>query len=246
MNSDRPFDLTNVTKEDFLVKDLDKVQAAYADFPGKMYAGRLPADNGSREGMTMFWLFEPEEQQIDNTMVTWLNGGPGCSSFNCGVMMEHSPVTQPLRPAGFCCLKPTPDLQYNENTWTKATTMLYVEHPWGTGFSYGLPEPQTEFEASGDLYAFFQNFFFVFDHLADYQFFVFGESYAGMFVPSILRYFHHQNKALEEKKTTPNRSSGSNLPQKINLAGGAIVSSTRDRYFPGAYLFDILFVWIAI
>ena len=51
-------------------------------------------------------------------------------------MMEHSPVTQPLKPAGFCCLKPNPNLEVNEHAWTRATTMLYVEHPWGTGFSY--------------------------------------------------------------------------------------------------------------
>lgn len=54
------------------------------------------------------------------------------SSFNCGVMMEHSPVTQPLHDAGYCCLKPTPQLSFNEHAWTRATTMLYVEHPIGT------------------------------------------------------------------------------------------------------------------
>ncbi len=88
--------------------------------------------------------------------------------------------------------------------------MLYVEHPWGTGFSRGEPEPATEIEASGDLYAFVQNFFLVFPDLAGRGLWVFGESYAGMFVPSILHYFHRQN--LKGDK-----------PQ-INIAGGAIVS----------------------
>jgi carboxypeptidase C (cathepsin A) len=125
-------------------------------------------------------------------------------------MMEHSPVTQPLKPAGFCCLKPNPNLEVNEHAWTRATTMLYVEHPWGTGFSYGRPEPATEIEASGDLYAFVQNFFVVFPDLAARKIYIFGESYAGMFVPSILHHFHHENL----KKDKP----------EINIAGGAIVS----------------------
>lgn len=124
--------------------------------------------------------------------------------------MEHSPVTQPLKPAGFCCLKANPKLEVNEHAWTRATTMLYVEHPWGTGFSYGRPEPATEIEASGDLYAFIQNFFVVFPDLASRQLYIFGESYAGMFVPSILHFFHHENL----KNDKP----------KINIAGGAIVS----------------------
>jgi len=118
--------------DDFLVVGLEDVQPAYAQFDGKMYAGMLPADHDDRTGlMTMFWMFEPTTQEIPDTIVLWLNGGPGCSSFNCGVMMEHSPVTQPLHAAGFCCLKPTPDLSYNEHAWTKGTTMLYVEHPIG-------------------------------------------------------------------------------------------------------------------
>jgi carboxypeptidase C (cathepsin A) len=97
-------------------------------------------------------------------------------------MMEHSPVTQPLHSAGYCCLKDsTPQLAYNKYTWTKATTMLYIEYPIGTGFSYGSPLPETEGEAAGDLIVFLQNFYQVFDHLKPSNFFVFGESYAGMF-----------------------------------------------------------------
>ena len=199
-------------KEDFLVHGLDAVQPAYADFEGQMYAGRLSANNGDRVGDTMFWMFEPQAQEVPETLVIWLNGGPGCSSFNCGVMMEHSPVTQPLRPAGFCCLQPTPDLQVNTFAWTRATTMLYVEHPWGTGFSYGKPEPATEAEASGDMYAFLQHFFTVFPHLATHKLYVFGESYAGMFVPSILRFIHRANL----KEDAP----------ILNIAGGAIVRIT--------------------
>jgi len=74
------------TPEDFLVQGLEDVEPAYADFPGRMYAGTLPMDNGDRHGEIMFWLFEPEQQSVPNSLVTWLNGGPGCSSFNCGVM----------------------------------------------------------------------------------------------------------------------------------------------------------------
>ena len=72
--------------------------------------------------------------------------------------------------------------------------MLYVEYPIGTGFSYGSPLPETEGEASGDMDAFLQSFYKVFDHLKPYDFFVFGESYAGMFVPSVSREIHLANK----------------------------------------------------
>jgi carboxypeptidase D len=72
--------------------------------------------------------------------------------------------------------------------------MLYVEHPIGTGFSDGHPYPETEEEASGDLDAFLQNFYKVFTHLQTHKFFVTGESYAGMFIPSISWFIYQANK----------------------------------------------------
>lgn len=76
--------------EDLLVTGLEQIKGyeAFGKFSGHMYAGLLPMDNGNRTGKIMFWLFEPTQQTFDNSMVMWLNGGPGCSSFNCGVLME--------------------------------------------------------------------------------------------------------------------------------------------------------------
>lgn len=219
--------MTTQTPQDFLVQGLDAIEPAYGLFPGKMYAGLLPSDNGDRRGMTQFWMFQPDVQKVPETIVLWLNGGPGCSSFNCGVMMEHSPVTQPLHEAGYCCIKTsTPKLGYNEHTWTKVTTMLYVEHPIGTGFSYGQPLPETEAEASADLDAFLQNFFNVFTELKSYKFYVFGESYAGMFVPSVTHYLHFTNKE--------------NLPGRFNIpiAGAAIGNGWMNGKVQGPATID--------
>jgi hypothetical protein len=66
--------------------------------------------------------------------------------------------------------------------------MLYVEQPIGTGFSYGHPLPETEDDAAGDIDAFLQNFYKVFTQLQKNDFYIFGESYAGMFVPSFARH----------------------------------------------------------
>ena len=131
--------------EDLRVEGLETIQPAYAKFDGSMYAGLLPFVNPHRPSLndtdpestfhTMFWLFEPTPTNAttqESTLVLWLNGGPGCSSFNCGVLMETSPVTQPLHDAGYCCLEASPEFSHNPYSWTATTTMLYVEHPIGT------------------------------------------------------------------------------------------------------------------
>lgn len=97
---------------------------------------------------------------------------------------------------------------------------MYVEHPIGTGYSYGNPYPETEKEASGDLDAFLQNFFAVFTDLAQYDFYVVGESYAGMFVPSVSRFFHRANQeALAE---------GDDKRIQIRLKGAALGNGWID------------------
>ncbi|GKY98853.1 hypothetical protein MPSEU_000841300 [Mayamaea pseudoterrestris] len=211
-------------KDDYRVDGLESVQPAYAHFNGTMYAGTIPTNHDKRRGEMMFWLFEPETQAIPDTIVLWLNGGPGCSSFNCGVLMEHSPVTQPLHSAGYCCLQPQPDFSVNEYAWTKHTTMLYPEYPIGTGFSYG-DNPETENEGASDLYQFLLNFFEIFPHLAEHKFFVTGESYAGMFVPSVARFIHRANLEHPEH-------------HQIKLAGAALGNGWMDAAVQGPATID--------
>jgi hypothetical protein len=100
-------------------------------------------------------------------------------------------------------LNSQPEFSYNEHAWTKSTTVLFVEQPVGTGFSYGNEFPKNEHEVSLDIDAFLQNFFTVFEDLREYSFFVTGESYAGMFIPSIARHIHFTNKdAIQRRDTT--------------------------------------------
>jgi carboxypeptidase C (cathepsin A) len=173
------------TMNDFLVQGLEEVEPEYAKFQGDMFAGLLPIDNGNRHGELMFWFFAPDDKPNDSVTV-WLNGGPGCSSFNCGVMFENSPVTVPLRPAGIDHRTSSNEpFEYNTNAWTRATAMLYVEQPVGVGFSTGGPDPESEADLAGDFYVFLQNFFKVFVPYQSSRLFIVGESYAGYFAPSI-------------------------------------------------------------
>lgn len=117
------------SKEEYRVIGLEHVESAFGAFHGTMYAGRIPTNN--QDGKLMFWLYESP----NNTKLTiWLNGGPGCSSFG-GMMVENGPVTAPHFESGKLHTPTSPPLETNEYSWTRATSMLYVEQPAGTGFS---------------------------------------------------------------------------------------------------------------
>jgi hypothetical protein len=64
-------------KEELLVKGLEEIEPAFAEFQGDMYAGTLPMDNHygveERTGELMFWLFAAEEPAAKKTLTIWVS-----------------------------------------------------------------------------------------------------------------------------------------------------------------------------
>lgn len=138
-------------------------------------------------------------------------------------MFETAPVTVPLFPAGYHFQDKNAPLLPNPHAWTNATAMLYVEQPAGVGFSYG-PEPKDEDDVSRDFYNFLLNFYDTFEDLLPKKLFLFGESYAGIYVPSIAHRIYHEN--IKNKEI------------KVNLAGIALGNGWIDPVIQGPAVID--------
>eukprot|EP00980_Cylindrotheca_fusiformis_P016038 scaffold4724_cov108-Cylindrotheca_fusiformis.AAC.3 len=209
---------------DFLVKGLDEIEPAYAAFDGEMYAGPLPIDIVSpghekkeKRGELMFWMFKPSKDM--ESLTIWLNGGPGCSSISAGNFFETAPVTSPHYRAGYPNTTFNEPLVVNKWAWTKATNMLFIEQPTNVGFSWG-PTVNSEADLSQDFFNFLQNFYQTFPEMASKRLFIFGESYAGMYVPSIAHKIHRENKLAKHPK--------------INLKGIGLGNGWMDAIGQGA------------
>ncbi|KAF8728319.1 hypothetical protein AX14_006791 [Amanita brunnescens Koide BX004] len=150
--------------------------------PLTIYAGNLLSDPkaDSRSSPTevfahLFFVVVQNRRTADKERVMfWFNGGPGCSSFD-GLMMEVGPWRADGK-GGF---------QVKEGGWEEYTTMVFIDQPAGTGFSYTSSDQfiQTPHEASEQLLVFLRNFYKVFPQYLNMDTYLGGESFAGQWIP---------------------------------------------------------------
>jgi serine carboxypeptidase-like clade 1 len=152
---------------------------------------------------------------VQAPILVWYTGGPGGSSL-FGLLVEIGPFTltaSSLEPAGS-----VPELFYNNYTWGKQFNLLFPEFPPPVGFSY-CTEPGgcpvwNDTSAAQENYHFLVNFFRAYPELAANEVYLTGESYAGVYVPELVKFILAGN------------SRGSNdsgaMAGSINLKGMAL------------------------
>ncbi|GMI84814.1 hypothetical protein HRI_002150700 [Hibiscus trionum] len=93
--------LTRAAPEDALITQLPGFSAT---FPSNHYSGYVNIDQS--HGKNLFYYFvESEGNPSEDPVVLWLNGGPGCSSFD-GFIYEHGIIlyTTSLDMFRFCLI----------------------------------------------------------------------------------------------------------------------------------------------
>lgn len=146
---------------------------------------KLPHSHDAR----MFYFFFESRNSKKDPLVMWLTGGPGCSS-ELAVFYENGPFT----------IAKNLSLIWNDYGWDKASNLLYVDQPTGTGFSYSSDTRDLRHDEEGvsnDLYDFLQGFLAEHPEVAKNEFYITGESYAGHYIPAFAARVHKGNKAKE-------------------------------------------------
>jgi len=88
----------------------------------------------------------------------------------------------------------------NPNSWTTVANVLYVDNPVGTGFSHTTDDfCVSQDDVGDDLYEFLTQWFTIFEEFKGNDFFAFGESYAGKYVPTISKKIHDENQSADFK-----------------------------------------------
>uniref|UniRef100_A0A672NH02 Carboxypeptidase n=1 Tax=Sinocyclocheilus grahami TaxID=75366 RepID=A0A672NH02_SINGR len=124
-----------------------------------------------------YWFVESQKDPANSPVVLWLNGGPGCSSLD-GLLTEHGP---------FLIQDDGATLEYNPYAWNKIANVLYLESPAGVGFSYSDDKKYTtnDTEVATNNYLALKEFFRLFPEFSKNEFFLTGESYGGIYIPTL-------------------------------------------------------------
>uniref|UniRef100_A0A8C2WNL8 Carboxypeptidase n=1 Tax=Cyclopterus lumpus TaxID=8103 RepID=A0A8C2WNL8_CYCLU len=140
----------------------------------KQYSGYLSVADGKH---LHYWFVASQKDPSSDPVVLWLNGGPGCSSLD-GLLTEHGP---------FLIQDDGATLQYNEYSWNKIANMLYLESPAGVGFSYSDDKNYVtnDTEVSMNNYLALKEFFRLFPEFHKNELFLTGESYGGIYIPTL-------------------------------------------------------------
>ncbi|XP_060528708.1 venom serine carboxypeptidase-like isoform X2 [Cylas formicarius] len=170
-----PLFLTPLIEQNKIKDAQDAAQVHFNGFKNiKSFAGYLTVDKGFDSNM-FFWFFPSQTDYTNAPVLLWLQGGPGASSL-IGLFAEHGPFI----------VKPKHGLKLRPYAWTKTHSVLYIDNPVGTGYSFtnkGNAQNETKV----------------------------GESYAGKYVPAIAYTIHQNNPSAKIKINLQGLSIGNGL-----------------------------------
>jgi len=192
------------------------------DMPGPMqskhYSGYVKGTNGAQ--LHYYWVNAIDVAPSTAPVVLWTNGGPGCSSMD-GWGYELGPFHFKNYNTSGATFK------YNEFTWARIANVVFLENPPGVGFSYrpdGNYSIDDTINAQDNLAGVKDLFASKFPEFAGNDFWIAGESYGGIYVPTLSRL------VLNDAATFPGF--------KGMLVGNGVTSHTYDFNF---YYSDAVF-----
>lgn len=146
------------------------------------------------EDVQLFYYFIKSESDPDHDpLMLWITGGPGCSSIS-GLIYEIGPIHFEAVPYNGSL----PTLILTATSWTKMASIIFLDGPVGTGFSYGRTtraSSSTDIQFSNQVYEFMRKWFESHTDFISNPFYIGGDSYSGIPVPMITQLISNGNEA---------------------------------------------------
>ncbi|KAG6710082.1 hypothetical protein I3842_06G165400 [Carya illinoinensis] len=159
------------------------------DLPFKLYTGYVTVG----EADMFYYFIESEGKPKSDPVLLWYSGGPGCSAFN-GLIYQIGPLAFNLTDyeGGI------PNTYYYPYSWTRTASILFVDAPVGTGFSYATSADAydvSDTKTAAQVYEFLKKWLSEHPQYLLNQLFVGADSYSGVSGPVVVKHIIDGNEA---------------------------------------------------
>ena len=161
----------------------NSIKDLFEEYKKDLFSGYLKTD---KEGNELFYVFALSQNSPEkDPLFLWLNGGPGCSSL-AGFLEEIGPIKLVEYEQRF---------EYNEYSWNKNASVIFIETPAGVGFTKAKNSSEfiNDTIHSASLHRGLLNFFELFPEYKENDFYISGESYAGIYIPYLVKEIINNN-----------------------------------------------------
>ncbi|XP_049932134.1 serine carboxypeptidase-like 8 isoform X9 [Nymphaea colorata] len=152
------------------------------DLPFDMYTGYITVNETTSNNL-FYYFIKSERNATEDPLILWLTGGPGCSGFS-GLVVEIGPLRFKVEEYDGSL----PTLEYHPYSFTKFASVIFVDAPTFTGFSYSN---STSDHITGDFKSFEEDYVFLKKWLQQHPEFhsnplyIAGDSYSGYIIPPL-------------------------------------------------------------
>ncbi|XP_056695951.1 serine carboxypeptidase-like 7 isoform X2 [Spinacia oleracea] len=150
---------------------------------------------GENEEVQLFYYFIKSERNPEkDPLMLWLTGGPGCSALS-GLVLEIGPLIFNTSACDWHSKSPT--YQLNPFSWTKIASIIFLDSPVGTGFSYAKNPGgyyTDDITSSRRVYQFLSKWLVDHGGFISNPLYISGDSYCGRTVPIIVQEISNGNK----------------------------------------------------
>ncbi|KAK6257206.1 hypothetical protein QUC31_000665, partial [Theobroma cacao] len=156
---------------------------------------------GESEDVQLFYYFiQSERNPEEDPLLLWWTGGPGCSSFsalfygNCIGLNNAGPLNFKVDVEYNGSL---PTVLLNPYSWTKTSSIIFIDSPVGTGFSYArnnLAKQTGDFKQVHQLHQFLRKWLIDYPNFFSRPVYIGGDSFSGLILPILVQEISYGNE----------------------------------------------------
>ncbi|WJX49226.1 sinapoylglucose--choline O-sinapoyltransferase [Trifolium repens] len=160
--------------------------------PFQLETGYVGLGETDDDDMQVFYYFiKSDNNPKKDPLMLWLTGGPGCSSFS-GLVYQIGPVEFEIKEYNGS----VPSLVLRPQSWTKLCSIIFVDLPLGTGFSYAknLTAHRSDWKLVHHTHQFLRKWLIEHPEFISNEFYFGADSYSGIPVPAIVQEISNGNE----------------------------------------------------